>query len=125
MTMDGITIITEHLVRATELKSAIGLGILFAILIFGALYIYYRMYKECYKCVAAEKRVKRCIIVCSTILIALAILLYVSLIKDYNTTHMEYTVTVDDSVRFNDFHDKYEIVSMSDDFIRVKEKVME
>lgn len=40
----------------------------------------------------------------------------------YNTTHMEYTITIDDSVGFNEFYDKYEVISVDGEKYRVIER---
>lgn len=47
---------------------------------------------------------------------------WTGVINKFNTTHMEYTVIVDDSVSFNDFHAKYEIISTNGNEYRVAEK---
>jgi hypothetical protein len=50
------------------------------------------------------------------------VVFWVFQINNYNKTHIEYTVTIDDSVSFDDFHEKYEIVSVNGNEYRVVEK---
>ena len=116
--MNGVTSIEEHLCRVVEMPSLIGIGIFMSLLIIGVLAMYRWMYKNS----AKDKRTKILVWCCSTALIVMYIVTWVVQISNYNTTHMEYTVTVDDSVSFNDFHAKYEIVSVNGDEYRVAEK---
>ena len=116
--MNGVAIIEEHLCRVVEMPSLIGFGIFMSLLIIGALAMYRWMYKNS----AKDKRMQIFVWCCSTALIVMYIVALVSQISNYNKTHMEYTVAVDDNVSFNDFHAKYEIVSVNGDEYRVVEK---
>lgn len=116
--MNGITIIEEHLCRVVELPSLIGLGIFITLLCVGVLLLYRFMYKHS----VIDKKGKITTIVCSVLLVVVYVVFWVMQINQYNNAHMEYTVTVDDSVSFNDFHAKYEIVSVNGDEYRVMEK---
>lgn len=118
--MNGITIIEEHLCRVVELPALIGIGIFTTLLVVGALLLYKLMWK--YNLVDKKKKEKITTIVCSILLVVMYIVCWVVQISNYNKTHMEYTVTVDDSVSFNDFHAKYEIVSVNGNKYRVVEK---
>ena len=116
--MNGITIVEEHLCRVVELPALIGLGIFITLLFVGALLLYISICK--YN--MTDKKGKNIAIVCSVLLVIMYVAFWVVQINYYNNTHMEYTVTVDDSVSFNDFHAKYEIVSVNGDKYRVIEK---
>lgn len=116
--MNGITIIKEHLCRVVEMPALIGTGIFITLLIGGALLLY----RFAYKHDLTDKQGKIATIICSILLSVMYIVTWVVQISNYNTTHMEYTVTVDDSVSFNDFHAKYEIISINGDEYRVVEK---
>lgn len=118
--MNGITIIEEHLCRVVELPALIGIEIFITLLFVGVLLLYKLIWK--YDLVVKDKKEKIATIVCSILLVVMYIVCWVALISNYNKTHMEYTVTVDDSVSFNDFHTKYEIVSVNGDEYRVVEK---
>ena len=118
--MNGITIIEEHLCRAVELPALIGIGIFITLLFVGALLFYKLIWK--YDLVDKKKKEKITIIIYSILLIVMYVVFWVVQINGYNDTHMEYTVTIDDSVSFNDFHTKYEIVSVSGNEYRVVEK---
>lgn len=116
--MSGIAIVEEHLCRVVEFPELIGLGIFITLLFIGALSIYRFICKHN----MTDKKGKNTAIVCSVLSVIMYVGFWVVQINHYNNTHMEYTVTVDDSVSFNDFHAKYEIVSVNGDEYRVVEK---
>ena len=116
--MNGITIIEEHLCRVVEFPALIGIGIFITLLFIGVLLMYRFMCKHN----MMDKKGKTTAIVCSVLLVIMYVAFWVVQINHYNNTHMEYTVTVDDSVSFNDFHAKYEIVSVNGNEYRVVEK---
>ena len=116
--MNGITIIEEHLCRAVEFPALIGIGIFVTLLFVGALLFYKLMLK--YNSIDKKKKITT--IICSILLVVIYVVFWVAQINDYNDTHIEYMVTIDDSVSFNDFYAKYEIVSVSGDEYRVVEK---
>ena len=116
--MNGITVIEEHLCRAGELSAFIGIGIFITLLVAGTLLTYRLMYKKN----LVDKSGKIAIIICSVLIIIVYSAFCVGQVIKYNTTHMEYTVTVNDNVSFNDFYEKYEIVSIDGNEYRVKEK---
>ena len=116
--MNGVTIIEEHLCRVVEMPLLIGIEIFMSLLIIGVLALYRWMYKNSIE----DKKTKILVWCCSIALIVVYIVTWAVQISNYNKTHMEYTVTVDDSVSFNDFHAKYEIISINGDEYRVVEK---
>ena len=114
--MAGITIIEEHLCRVVELPQLIVICVFFTLMCVGALALYRFIYKT-----TDSKAIKMLAIVCSIGVIIICIVLWTHQIYSYNKTHFEYTIEVDNSVSFNDFFDKYEIVSADGDRYRVKE----
>ena len=116
--MDGITIVAEHLCRVIEWGELIGFGIFITLLCIGGLLFYRWGYKHC----KSNKANKITIFICSIILVIINICFWIVQINKYNTTHIEYTIIVDDSVSFNDFYEKYEIISINEDRYRVIEK---
>ena len=114
--MNGITIIEEHLCRVVKLGPLIGIGIFITLSVCGVLAFYYWTSKY------SDDSDKKAARVCSILIIIIYIITLVVQINGYNETHMEYTVTVNDNVSFNDFHKKYEIVSIDGNEYRVKEK---
>lgn len=116
--MNGITIIEEHFCRQVSLQELIVLGCLITLLCVGALFVYWFVWKNSVK----TKGLKICILTCSMLIVVTCIASWCFQINAYNTTHMEYTVTIDDTVGFNEFHEKYEIVSENDDEYRIKER---
>lgn len=117
--MNGITIIEEHLCRVVEMPSLIANGIFFTLLSIGMLVLYRFMYKSGSK----SKAIKIFVWCCSVAVVIMNIVFWVIQIYNYNETHFEYTIEVDDSVGFNDFFDKYEIVSVDGDRYRVTERL--
>jgi hypothetical protein len=115
--MKGITIIEEHLCRVVEMRELIGIGIFITLLCIGVLAFYRYMYKNWCK----SKRNRILMHVCSLAIIVMLVVSWAIQISKYNTTHYEYTIEVDNSVYFNDFFDRYEIVSVDGDRYRVKE----
>lgn len=115
--MNGITIVEEHLCRVIDFGELIGYGIFITLIICAALFFYRFMYKT-----ETTEATKKLSIVCSMLLVVMYVLFWMFQIVKYNTTHMEYTVTVDDNVSFNDFHAKYEIVSVNGNEYRVLKK---
>ena len=114
--MKGITIIEEHLCRVVELTTLIGIGV-FVTLLCGSIIAFY-MWASKY----GDSHTKKPARICSVFIIILYIITWAVQIDNYNKTHMEYTVIVDDTVSFNDFHEKYEIVSVNGNEYRVLEK---
>ena len=114
--MNGITIIEEHLCRVVELRALVGIGIFMTLIVGGILTFYCWASKHC------DNSSKKAARICSVLVVILYIVTLVVQINGYNKTHMEYTVIVNDNVSFNDFHKKYEIVSIDGIEYRVKEK---
>lgn len=114
--MKGITIVEEHLCRVVELPQLIAICVFFTLLCVGVLALYRFIYKD-----TESNANKRLAIVCSIAIVIMCIALWTHQIYNYNKTHLEYTVEVDDSVGFNDFFDRYEIVSVDGDRYIVKE----
>lgn len=115
--MSGITIVAEHLCRQVEMGELLGIGIFITLLCVGGLFLYRSLYRQ-----SKDKFTKRFIKICSVVVVLLYIFLTAHQINSYNTTHMEYTITVDDSVGFNEFNERYEILSVEGDRYRVVEK---
>ena len=116
--MNGITIIEEHLCRVVELPALIGTGIFITLLCTGGLFLYSFMYNQSKK----SQTDKKFYIIFSTLMAVLYAAFWTAQTINYNKTHMEYTVAVDNTVSFNDFMEKYEILSVDGNKYRVKEK---
>lgn len=116
--MNGVAIVSEYLCRAVELGELIGMGI-FITLLYSVVFC---CYKFAYKYSLMDKKSKITMVVSLILLVALYIWFWIFQINKYNTIHMEYTVTIDDYVSFNDFYEKYEIISVNEDEFRVMEK---
>lgn len=113
--MKGVTIIEEHLCRVVGLPELIGGGLFVTALFIGVLLLYRFIYKH------GDKSIKPVTWLCSTAIVIIYLVFWAVMIPKYNSTHYEYTVEVDDSVSFNEFFDKYEIVSTDGNRYRVKD----
>ena len=115
--MNGITIIEEHICRVVDMPTLISTCVFFTLICVGILAFYRWAYKD-----TKIKSIKILIICFYVGVVIICIALWIIQFCNYNKTHMEYTVTIDDSVSFNDFHAKYEIVSVNGNEYRVLEK---
>lgn len=113
--MKGVTIIEEYLCRAVELPGLIGGGLFVTALCIGVLLLYRFIYKH------GDISDKPVTWLCSTAIVIMYLVFWAAVIPQYNSTHYEYIVEVDDSVSFNEFFDKYEIVSTDGNRYRVKD----
>lgn len=116
--MNGVTIIAEHFCRDIDLNSLILSSIIFSIAVVAVLVIYGHFYKKSLK----DNSTKNTIIFSSILVVAVYIFFWCIMINAYITTHMEYTVTIDDTATFNDVYSKYEIISVDGNEYRVIEK---
>lgn len=111
--MDGVMILSEMSVRGMELWKVIvwGVGIIFCL---GGIIVdnvdYWRYSSWATRVVS---------IVCTLMVFAFMSIFEVAFIYEYNTFHTEYEVTIDDSVGFNEFNSRYEIVSQDGDIYTV------
>lgn len=113
--MNGINIIAKHFCRETNLATLIIGGSFVTVFVIISLIIYWKIYKD-------NNSLKNIIIGCSIAMVSILALFWYLMIDGYNITHMEYTITIDDTVGFNEFNEKYEIISVNDNKYRVKEK---
>lgn len=116
--MNGVTIIAEHFCRDIDLNSLILTSIIFSIAVVAVLVIYRYAYKKSLE----DNSTKNIIIFSSILVVVVYIFFWYIMINDYITTHMEYTVTIDDTATFNDVYSKYEIISVNGNEYRVIEK---
>lgn len=117
--MNGMTILSEYTYRGKSTSECIIFGcilILWIALIIIVCYKEYSFYKK-YKYTTFSKE--------NIFTLAIAVFLIfacvVVCINEYNTFYTNYSVTIDDSVGFNEFHKNYEIVSKNGDVYTVRE----
>ena len=113
--MDGVMILSEMSVRGEELWIVIAWVLLTIATIVGMIldnveHWYYSGW---------DTRIMG--IICALMVGALTSMVAVGLCYEYNTFHTEYKVTIDDSVSFNEFNSRYEIVSQDGDVYTVIE----
>lgn len=120
--LDGINILQEHFCRKVTLSSVIFTSIL--VISLAVLYISILRFgtrKRLFGPATDSRSFKIFAVVSSVVLVCLVISCILTYCRDYLTTWYEYSVTVNDSVGFNEFFDKYEIVSQDGDIYRIKE----
>lgn len=111
--MNGVTIIAEHLCREIELDAFLTLGIFYTILCMACCIFLIFVYKP----TVTKFNIIFCVIIC---IVCGAVWCIMG--NRYNTTHMEYTVIIDESVSFIDFVNRYEIVGSDYPEYRVIDK---
>ena len=116
--MNGITIIEEHFCRQMSLPVLIFGGCVITLMCLGLLYCCWFLWKNFTK----TKIEKIACLILSTFIIVMCTVFWCTCINAYNTTHMEYTVTIDDTVNFNEFYERYEVISKNNDEYRIKER---
>lgn len=115
--MDGVTILSEMSVRGEELFFVIAWILLSITFIVGA--IWDNIDNWCY--FGWSSRIMS--IIFTILLGAFMFVVSVGLCGEYNTFHTEYEVTIDDSVGFNEFIDRYEIISADGNVYTVIERI--
>ena len=74
-------------------------------------------------CVCADRRKNTSVIICCALVAVSIIVMTLSLSSNKNNiSHIEYKVTIDDSVSMNEFLDKYEILDQEGKIYTVKER---
>lgn len=116
--MNGITIIEEHLCRQINLQGLIISGCLITLTCIVFLFLCWFMWKICIK----TKTAKILCLICSMLIVVMCIVFWRFQINTYNITHMEYTVTIDNTVSFHEFYERYEIISENNGEYRIKER---
>lgn len=114
--MDGVTILREMSVRGEALGIVIVWWFLTIAYIVGMIMdnVYHWRYSGWHSRIVS--------IICSLMASSLILVIAVGLCVEYNTFHTEYKVTIDDSVGFNEFNNRYEIVSQDGDVYTVVER---
>ena len=113
--MNGITIIEVYLCRLVELEQLIAVCMIYTLFCIGAFAFYRWDYKN------NTRNHKKLDVLCIVGIVILCILLWADQIYKYNKIHYEYMIEVDNSVTFNDFFGKYEIISVNGSMYRVRE----
>lgn len=117
--MDGVTILTETFVRGADLFQVcagwIGF-IIFAAYLFGEIFELWRL---------SPYIQYKLFVVGLGVFVVMLLVVILSFVYnnhvEYQTFYTEYTVTVDDSVEFNEFYNRYEIISQNGDIYTVRE----
>lgn len=106
--MSGITIIAEHIYREATIPIILFVGIML-----GALCIVETVL--CKKLFIMSKH-KISKVFCALFPIAcitLSLVVMRGVFQQYNTFHVQYTITVDDTVGFNEFFDNFRIITQN------------
>lgn len=111
--MDGVTILSEMSVRGANL----GFVITWILLTIACIVMRIWDYIDNWHYFGWGSRMFG--IICTLMIGALTSMVAVGLVSEYNTFHTEYMVTINDSVGFNEFNSRYEIVSTDGDIYTV------
>jgi hypothetical protein len=114
--MDGVTILSEMSVRGESL------GIVMVWWLLTIAYIVVMIIDNVEHWHYSGWRSRIVSIICALMVSSLILMIAVCLCVEYSTFHTEYEVTIDDSVGFNEFTDRYKIVSKDCDVYTVIEK---
>lgn len=114
--MDGVTILNEMSVRGENL----GFVIIWILLTIACIVM--RIWDDIDNWPYVGWGSRMFGIICTLMIGVLTSMVAVGLVFEYNTFHTEYMVTINDSVGFNEFNSRYEIVSQDGDVYTVIEK---
>lgn len=114
--MNGVTVIEEIICHEVALASTIAIIVFMSCICILGLCLYRHMYKT-----TSSTGVKKCIIVCTFLMIAVLIFSWVMSISHYLETHIEYIVEVTDEASYLEFIDKYTVISRDGNQFRVLE----
>ena len=114
--MDGVMILSEMSVRGEEL----GFVIAWVILTIG--YIVVAIWDNVEQWHYSGWGTRIMSIIVTLMIGALTSIIAIGLCHEYNTFHTEYKVIIDDSVGFNEFTERYKIISNDGDVYTVVEK---
>lgn len=115
--MDGVTILSEMSVRGEELWVVI-VWVLLTIV-----YIVAMIWNNVEDWHYSGWGTRIMGIICALMVGALISIIAVGLCYAYNTFHTEYKITIDDSVSFNEFTERYKIISQDGDVYTVLDKI--
>ena len=117
--MDGVTILSEMSVRGESLWIVMTWWLLTIV------YIVCCIWDNVENWHYSGWRSRITAIICALMVCSFILMIGVGLCAEYNTFHTEYKITIDDSVSFNEFTDRYEIVSQDSDVYTVIERETE
>lgn len=110
--MQGINILSQSDVRECSIFGVIGTTAVFILL-------FYMFLAMCFE--GAWKDIPIIMIPISIVVILFGYATY-GIWTDYNTIHTEYKVTIDGSVSFNNFANKYQILNQDGQIFTIEEK---
>ena len=117
VSMDGMEVIDEILVRELPLANAIPCFVLFFIMLF--IFFGVSIWEFCN---AENKGQKLAAVVWIFINIVIAIGMPIDLSKQYNNTHVEYIIKAPENISAADFLSKYKVIEEVENGYRIEEK---
>lgn len=114
--MNGVTVVEEILCHDIYLASTIAIIIFMSCICLFGLCLYRHMYKT-----TSSSGVKKCVIVCTFLMIAVLIFSWAMSISNYLETHIEYIVEVTAEASYLEFIEKYTVISRDGNQFRVLE----
>lgn len=117
--MDGVTILSEMSVRGESLGPVMAWWFLTIVCIASSIWdnVEWWRYSEWHTRITS--------IICTLIVSSLVLTIAVGLCVEYNTFYTEYKVTIDDSVGFNEFTSRYEILSSDGNVYTVRDRTVD
>ena len=117
--MPGVTILQELAVHDISLAGLLGRSaVIWGTCLYGCVALY-----QVWEGPTAQKKNRTASAIFIAAAICLALFCSASLMSQYQSTHQEYIIEVDDSASFNEVYGKYEILSGSGSEYRVMERV--
>lgn len=114
-----MTVIQEIVCRQTSLRNAIFVLVVLFIALCGSTGVFVCEWFNKPKKSRMEKAVWWLGLVLMLLMFVYACVYYV---QAYNNTHTEYIVDIDEGFNFQEFHNKWEIVSQEGEYYRIREK---
>ena len=110
--LDGITVISSYTVSPIIL---IVLGIIFLVLGFIGIFVF--------DSDEVKPKLRSVMEIVTIFLIAVGVTLFVEVYQDRNCSNTYYKVTISDEVKFNDFEERYDIVTSKGEIYTIREKL--
>lgn len=110
--LDGITVISSYTVSPITL---IVLGIVFVVLGFIGIFVF--------DSDEVKPKLRSVMEIVTIFLIAVGVTLFIEVYQDRNYSNTYYKVTISDEVKFNDFEERYDIVTSKGENYTIREKL--
>lgn len=114
--MDGVTILEEISYRGYTLDLAIAFTIIVIIVLGRLIYLFIDLFGT-----PGPLFAKSFLVISMVVTIVFCVTVMTIVFDAYNTVYTKYKVTIDDSVSFKEFTNRYEVISLDGDIYTVRE----